>query len=59
MLMIRSLAYAEMRLVLANLALRFDLELQSESKQWMTQKLFTFWEKPPLIIKLRRSNWSN
>ncbi len=52
MLTIDSLAYAEMRLVLARLALEFDFELQPESERWMIQKLFTFWEKPPLMTKI-------
>ena len=47
-----SLAYAEMRLVLAKLALDFDFELQPESEDWTVQKLFTFWEKPPLMTKV-------
>ena len=50
-----SLAYAEMRLVLARLALEFDFELQPESENWINQKLFTFWEKPPLKVKLVRT----
>lgn len=52
MLTIDSLAYAEMRLVLARLALDFDFELQPESERWVVQKLFTFWEKPPLMTKI-------
>lgn len=52
MLTIDSLAYAEMRLVLARFALDFDFELQPESEKWIVQKLFTFWEKPPLMTKI-------
>lgn len=52
MLTTHSLAYAEMRLVLARLALDFDFELQPESERWLVQKLFTFWEKPPLMTKI-------
>ena len=52
MLNMDSLAYAEMRLVLAKLALDFDFELQPESEKWIVQKLFTFWEKPPLMTKI-------
>ncbi len=52
MLTIVSLAYAEMRLLIARFALDFDFELQPESEKWIVQKLFTFWEKPPLMIKI-------
>lgn len=41
-----------MRLVLARFALEFDFELQPESEKWIEQKLFTFWEKPPLMVKI-------
>lgn len=41
-----------MRLVLARFALDFDFELQPESEKWGVQKLFTFWEKPPLMVKI-------
>ena len=34
-----SLAYAEMRLVLAKLLWNFDLELQSESEKWFPRHL--------------------
>lgn len=49
---VTSLAYAEMRLVLARFALDFDFELQQDSENWGLQKLFTFWEKPPLMVKI-------
>ncbi|KAL9122683.1 MAG: hypothetical protein Q9187_000769 [Circinaria calcarea] len=52
----KNLAYAEMRLVLARLAFDFDFELQPDSGKWIVQKLFTFWEKPPLIMKLTRAH---
>ncbi|ERF75985.1 hypothetical protein EPUS_01351 [Endocarpon pusillum Z07020] len=51
----KNLAYAEMRLVLAKLALDFDFRLQPESETWIVQKLFTFWEKPPLMVKVTRT----
>lgn len=44
-----SLAYAEMRLVLARLVFNFDMSLAPESRSWATgQKVFFFWDKPPL-----------
>lgn len=49
----KNLARAEMRIILARLIWRFDLELMPESKNWMEgQRIFGFWEKPPLMCKL-------
>ena len=42
-----SLAYAEMRLVLAKLLWNFDLELQSESEKWFPRHL----EQPSFAYK--------
>ena len=43
-----SLAYAEMKLVLANLVYNFDFELKEHSDDWKDQKVFTVWDKKPL-----------
>lgn len=49
----KNLARNEMRWILARLLWRFDLELMPESKNWMEkQRIFGFWEKPPLMCKL-------
>lgn len=49
----QNLAYAEMRLILARLAYRFDFELCEESKDWIEgQKNFVLWEKPELFVRL-------
>ena len=48
-----SLAYAEMRLIMAKILFRYDLELVDKQNDWMNQKVFTFWEKQPLMVKLR------
>ncbi|KAJ4235446.1 hypothetical protein NW757_013557 [Fusarium falciforme] len=48
----KNLAYAEMRLILAHLLWKFDLELVSESKNWNDQKVFNLWEKGDLKVKL-------
>ncbi|KAL6359076.1 hypothetical protein LRP88_09276 [Fusarium phalaenopsidis] len=48
----KNLAYAEMRLILARLLWKFDLELVSESKNWNDQKVFNLWEKGDLKVKL-------
>ena len=47
-----SLAYAEMRLILAQVLWNFDMELATESENWADQKIFSLWEKEPLYVKL-------
>ncbi|KAF1941734.1 cytochrome P450 monooxygenase-like protein [Clathrospora elynae] len=48
----KNLALAEMRLVLAKLLFKFDLELVDKEKDWFgEQKLFTLWEKGPLMVR--------
>lgn len=49
-----SLAYAEMRLILVRLLWHFDIELLPGSMNWYDQKVFIFWEKPDLDVKLTR-----
>ncbi|KAF2021455.1 cytochrome P450 monooxygenase-like protein [Aaosphaeria arxii CBS 175.79] len=50
----KNLAYAEMRLIMAKVLFNFDLELQPESYDWMSRmKVFTLWDKPPLMVSLR------
>ncbi|KAM6507173.1 hypothetical protein FALCPG4_018555 [Fusarium falciforme] len=49
----KNFAWAEMRLVLARMLWHFDFELVSESDGWISwQKVFVFWEKPPLKVKI-------
>jgi cytochrome P450 len=48
----RSLAYMEMRIILARLLWNFDVELCEESKVWVEQKAFVLYEKPPLMVRL-------
>lgn len=51
--MFGSLAYAEMRLILAKILFRFDIELVDKEQKWMeNQKMFTLWDKPPLMVKI-------
>ncbi|KXX75958.1 Isotrichodermin C-15 hydroxylase [Madurella mycetomatis] len=56
----RNLAYAEMRLILANMIYHFDLKLADESKGWIDrQKAYPLWVKGPLdvyISPLSRGN---
>ncbi|ETS73398.1 hypothetical protein PFICI_15003 [Pestalotiopsis fici W106-1] len=49
----KSLAYAEMRLILTRLLWKFDLEMMDESKSWAKQKIFTLWDKKELRVKLQ------
>jgi hypothetical protein len=42
-----------MNLVLARLVFEFDFELEDEEVDWMNQRVFTLWEKPSLMIRLR------
>lgn len=48
-----SLAYHEMRLVIAKLLYNFDLDLCPESAAWSDQETYILWQKNPLICKLR------
>ncbi|KAF5628928.1 cytochrome P450 monooxygenase [Fusarium sp. NRRL 52700] len=48
----RNLAYFEMRLLIARLIWRFDLELDPRSADWNRQKTFLLWEKPPMFVKI-------
>jgi cytochrome P450 len=50
---ITSLAYAEMQMILARVIWNFDIELAESSMSWMeTMKIYSLWEKPPLMVKL-------
>ncbi|KAF1848218.1 cytochrome P450 monooxygenase-like protein [Cucurbitaria berberidis CBS 394.84] len=50
----KSLAYAEMRLILAKVLFNFDLEIVNDSQDWMKeQKTYALWEKPSLMVKLK------
>ncbi|ROT38995.1 isotrichodermin C-15 hydroxylase [Sodiomyces alkalinus F11] len=51
-----SLAYAEMRLIMARVLFEFDLELHGESQNWIErQKEYIIWNKLPLKIGLKRA----
>jgi hypothetical protein len=41
-----------MRLLMATIVLFFDLELDSSCEDWADQKIYTLWEKRPLICRL-------
>jgi cytochrome P450 len=48
-----SLAYTEMRLLLARMLWKFDLEAVPTERDWYDQKIFFLWEKGGLPIKLK------
>lgn len=53
-LTIFSLAYAEMRLILAKILWNFDISLHPDSKNWYEEhKVYTLWEKPNLNIYIK------
>ena len=48
-----SLAYAEMRLILARIVFDFDMKLADDSRDWVKrQKTYTLWDRLPLMIHL-------
>ncbi|KAL7804862.1 cytochrome P450 [Trichoderma aethiopicum] len=50
----KNLAYAEMRLILARLIWRYDIELLDESIGWDAKcKVYIAWQKGPLYIRLK------
>lgn len=52
-----SLAYFEMRLILARLFYSFDLELREDCEDWISgQRHYMAWEKPPLFVRLKSAS---
>jgi cytochrome P450 len=49
----KNLAYHEMRLLITMMLFHFDITLEEESKDWAKQKVFIFWDKKPLMVKLK------
>jgi hypothetical protein len=47
-----SLAWHEMRLILAKIVWNFDMELVEGSERWDEQKCFVLWSKGPLLVKM-------
>lgn len=48
-----SLAYFEMRSILARMLWHFEAELCAESREWSNQKAYLLWDKPSLWVKLK------
>jgi cytochrome P450 len=53
-----SLAYHEMRLVLASVLLSFDLELCEEVGDWPNQDTYILWVKGPLMVRLKAAGYA-
>lgn len=51
-----SMAYHEMRLIVAKVLYSFDLELAPESDGWADQETYILWQKKPLMCKLKAVN---
>ncbi|GKT41929.1 trichothecene C-15 hydroxylase [Colletotrichum spaethianum] len=47
-----NLAYAEMRMMLARVIWNFDLQLASQSQNWIDQECYIIWSKPALMVHL-------
>lgn len=48
-----TLAYHEMRLIMANLLWHFDVELSGECDEgWLDQSSHLVWDKKPLMVKI-------
>lgn len=49
-----SLAFAEMRLIIARMAYNFDITLAEDSKMWMEEmRILQVWAEPPLNLYLK------
>lgn len=48
-----SLAYSEMRLILALIIFNFDLRISEDSHDWIQQRNYLMWQKPPLKVYLQ------
>lgn len=49
-----SLAYAEMRLILAKILWNFDISLHPDSRNWYEEsEVYGFWQKPNLNVYIK------
>jgi cytochrome P450 len=49
----QSLAWAEIRSILARLVWNFEIVMLDEGLDWEGQKVFILWQKPGLVVKLK------
>lgn len=47
----RNLAYSEMKLALCRIVYQFDFELVDKEDDWFDQKVYTLWNKKPLMMR--------
>ena len=48
-----SMAYHEIRLIMAKVLYNFDIELYPESNDWLEQSTYALWDKKPLMCKVK------
>lgn len=49
----QNMAWYEMRIIFATMIAKFDMELCEQSREWMPVKVYTLWEKKPMMVRLR------
>ncbi|KAL8961495.1 MAG: hypothetical protein Q9193_001954 [Seirophora villosa] len=49
----KSLAYFEMRSILARMLWHFEIQLEEESRDWADHNEYVLWDKPPLWVRLQ------
>ncbi|KAF2685242.1 cytochrome P450 monooxygenase-like protein [Lentithecium fluviatile CBS 122367] len=49
----QTMAWSEIRTILARLVWNFDMELQEESSNWEKHKVSILWDKPALMVRLK------
>jgi len=52
----KNLAISEMKLILARIIFNFDLELVEKKSNWFDQKVYTLWQKHPLMVRVKNIN---
>ncbi|KAF2228481.1 putative benzoate 4-monooxygenase cytochrome P450 [Viridothelium virens] len=52
----KSLAYFEIRSILARIIWNFDMEIQDASSDWKEQREYAMWDKPSLWVRLKHRN---
>lgn len=50
---VQTMAWLELRAILASLLWHFDLELVNKSEKWDEHKVFVLWDKPALMVHLK------
>lgn len=49
----QNLAWAEIGSIATRVLWNFDMELSAESERWLDQKMWSLWDKKPLMVKLK------